>query len=227
MRPLFPLEELVHAKSNQKLPLECEFCSQQFYLPVKKIKQGIKRNTLKFCSQKCSHASNTKLINTSCGWCYRHIIVENKEQKKSKSGKNFCSKSCTAKYRNAHKSTGTRRSKLELWIEIQLQQLFPYLTIEYNKTDAINSELDIYIPSFKLAFELNGIFHYEPIYGQDKLASIKNNDERKFQACLERGIELVIIDTSSMTYFKPKGAEIYLSIIKQITDRKLCGARGT
>ena len=79
---------------------------------------------------------------------------------------------------------------------------YPNLEIHYNRKDAINSELDIYIPELELAFELNGIFHYEPIYGAEKLQQIQNNDDRKFQACLEKGISLCIIDTSSLKYFK-------------------------
>jgi hypothetical protein len=72
-----------------------------------------------------------------------------------------------------------------------------------------------------LAFELNGIFHYEPIYGNDKLAQIQNNDTRKFQACVERGIEMCTIDSSGLKYFKPKSAEKYLRIIVNIIDAKL------
>lgn len=71
----------------------------------------------------------------------------------------------------------------------------------------------IYFPSLKLAFELNGIFHYEPIYGSDKLSSIQNNDHRKFAACHEAGISLCIIDTSKQTYFKPKSSQRFLDII--------------
>jgi hypothetical protein len=87
-------------------------------------------------------------------------------------------------------------------LQEKLTILFPSLDIHYNRKDAINSELDIYIPSLKLAIELNGIFHYEPIYDQDKLDQIQNNDHRKFQACAENGISLCIIDTSSLKYFK-------------------------
>ena len=81
--------------------------------------------------------------------------------------------------------------------------------------------MDIYIPSLNLAFELNGIFHYEPIYGKDKLDQITNNDNRKFQACLERKIELVIIDSSSLNYFKPGKAKKYLDIIINIINLKI------
>ena len=85
----------------------------------------------------------------------------------------------------------------------------------------IDAELDIYIPSLNLAFELNGIFHYEPIFGEKKLNSTKNNDKRKFQACLEKNIELCIIDTSTQKYFKENTSKIYLDIILKITDNKL------
>lgn len=138
-----------------------------------------------------------------------------------KSQNHFCSQPCAATYCNTHKTTGTSRSKLEIWIEKQLTILYPSLKIIYNSKELINSELDIYIPSLKVAFELNGIYHYEPIHGKDKLNQIQNNDNRKFQACLEHGIELCLIDTSSQKYFKPKSSQKYLDIITQILNGKL------
>lgn len=139
---------------------------------------------------------------------------------------NFCSSSCAAKYNNTHKTTGTRRSKLEKWIEEQLTIFHPNLEIHYNKTNAINGELDIYIPSLKLAFELNGIFHYEPIYSKEKLSSTQNNDKRKFQACLEQEIELCIIDTSSQGYFKITTSQKFLDIIINTIKEKLADSTG-
>ena len=133
--------------------------------------------------------------------------------KKSKSGNLFCSKSCSTKYNNENKKSGSRRSKLEMWIEEQLKNKYEFEII-FNGKDTINSELDIYIPSLKLAFELNGIFHYEPIYGDEKLKTIKNNDNKKFQACLERKIELCVIDTTK------KNDKKYLEIINTIIKLK-------
>ena len=80
--------------------------------------------------------------------------------------------------------------------------------------------MDIYIPQLKLAFELNGVFHYEPIFGSEKLNQIQNNDGRKFQACLERGIELCIVDTSKLNYFKESNALPYLEIVQKIINYK-------
>ena len=88
------------------------------------------------------------------------------------------------------------------------------------------SELDIYIPSLKLAFELNGIFHYEPIHGMDLLSKIQNNDNRKILACAEQQIELCIIDSTDLKYFKLNKAEKYLKIITDIINQKQIGQYG-
>ena len=72
----------------------------------------------------------------------------------------------------------------------------------------------------KLAFELNGIYHYEPIHGDDTLKRIQNNDKRKFQACLAREIELCIIDSSNLKYFKESKAYSFFKIIVDIISSK-------
>ena len=92
---------------------------------------------------------------------------------------------------------------------------------KFNKTDDIDAELDIFIPSLRLAFELNGIFHYEPIYGDKKLASVQSNDHRKMLACAERGIELCVLDVSSIKNFKPLRVQKFLNIITGIIDQAI------
>jgi hypothetical protein len=72
-----------------------------------------------------------------------------------------------------------------------------------------------------LAFELNGIFHYEPIYGQEKLNQIQNNDNHKFQDCLEEKIELCVIDKSWIKYNKIQNFIKILNIIENIIFNKL------
>jgi hypothetical protein len=142
-------------------------------------------------------------------------------EKKGETYNYFCSSSCAATYNNTHKTKGNRKFKLEFYLEKELPLLYPNLEFHFNRKDAINSELDVYIPSMKLAFELNGIFHYEPIYGDLKLEQIQNNDKRKFQACLENNIELCIIDSSQLKYFKESNAKPYLDIIVNIINNKL------
>ena len=76
----------------------------------------------------------------------------------------------------------------------------------------------MYIPSLKLAFEIQGIFHYEPIFGQEKLDQIQKNDKDKIKKCLEQGITLYQIDTRSQKSFSIKSSKIFLDIIKEKID---------
>lgn len=138
-----------------------------------------------------------------------------------KSKRAFCGQSCAALYNNAHKIHGCRRSKLEKWLEERLKQLYPELAFTCNDKTAINSELDFYFPSIKLGIELNGIFHYEPIYGSEKLERIQVNDDRKFKLCAEKGVSLCVIDTSAMKHFKEKKAAQFLDIIQSIIQKHL------
>jgi hypothetical protein len=154
-----------------------------------------------------------------CDQC-NHLFLKDLSQVK-KSKHNFCTRSCAAKYNNSHKQTGTRRSKLEVWLGSQLTQRHPNLEFQFNRTDAIDAELDIYLPGLNLAFELNGIFHYEPIYGIDKLHSTNCNDHRKLLACAENGIELCILDTSKMVHFKEQGAQRFLALIEEIITQAI------
>jgi DNA-binding XRE family transcriptional regulator len=221
MLPLFDINQLNSFKREYLLPFECVKCGQTFYIEAKWVKNSIKLhpNKHQFCSNKCKiEARKTSTIG-SCSQCGKIISIKSSDKSRSKSGNNFCSKHCSVTYNNTHKTTGNRRSKLEIWLEEQLTKQHPDLEIKYNDKTIINSELDIYIPSLKLAFELNGIFHYEPIFGPEKLSYIQNNDQRKFQACLEKQIELVIIDSSKMINFKPLKAQKYLDIILDILNK--------
>jgi hypothetical protein len=182
------------------------------------VQNKSKRDSCDFCSLECANKQKITKIEVECSHCLKKFQKTPSQMKLSKSGRSFCSKSCSATYNNLHKKTGTRRSKLEAWIEEQLSSLYPNLDILYNDKSAINSELDIYIPSLRLAIELNGIYHYEPIHGKDKFAQIQNNDANKFQACIANNISLCIVDASSLKYFKPSNAQKYLDIVTDIID---------
>ena len=124
---------------------------------------------------------------------------------------------CAATYNNTHKITGTRVSKLERWLQEQLVGRYDF-PILFNDKTAIGSELDIFIPHLNLAFELNGIFHFEPIFGDKKLSQIKTNDANKFQACQAHGISLCVIDTSAQKYFKPATSQEYIDIVINLVE---------
>ena len=219
-------QEFNNLKSRDDIPLKCKGCNNIFYGKKHKVMASIKdsisaKQNYDYCTLKCFTKTQEIKIEIECGQCHKKITKTPSEIKHSKHGKSFCSSSCSATYNNTHKTTGYRRSKLEKWLEIKLIKSYPNLEINFNKIDTINAELDIYIPPLKLAFELNGIFHYEPIYGKEKLDRTKNNDDRKFQACLERGIELCIIDVSKIKYFKENTSKPILEIVINLIDKKI------
>jgi len=218
MIPLYTEMEYKNSNSADLLPFKCEYCSIIFHKTKKLISKDInKAYAFKYCSRLCSNCSNYTGILLKCKRCSTEFI----RIKSQTSINNFCSKSCAVTYNNKHKTTGTRRSKLEIYIESQLKNLYPNLDILFNDKTTINSELDIYIPSLKLAFELNGLFHYEPVFGQDKLDKIVNNDNRKFAACNENQISLCVIDTSQQKYFRELTGKKYLDVIVNLINSHL------
>lgn len=222
MQPLYTQTEFDTAKSNDKLPLCCLNCNKKFLKRKANIRfflTNTSEGTGEFCSIRCHRQHECPPVIVNCDLCSKPFKKLPSQVKKTKH--NFCCHSCAAKYTNTHKTKGTRVSKLERWLAEQLIILFPGLEFHFNRHDAINGELDIYIPSLKLAFELNGIFHYEPIYGPEKLGRMQSNDERKMQACLERGIELCILDVSSISYFKPAKVQKFLDIISNLIQTRL------
>lgn len=207
-------------KRHDKVDLECSVCKQEFISKKNLIYESRRNKTLSItCSRKCYNLFVGYHKKVECKNCNKEFIKRSCQM--TKSNAHFCCKSCAATFNNKNKTHGTRRSKLEVWLEKKLKEKYGDSFFEFNQKNAINSELDIYSPNLKLAFELNGIFHYEPIYSEEKLKQIKNNDERKYQACIERGIELCIIDTSSQNYFKESSSLKFLDIICNVVDRKL------
>ena len=231
MKPLYTQEQFDSAKISDKLLCECYICNNSFLKSKKEINLVLKNYTYKsgkdfskkarYCSVKCKGIASNKSQIVKCQQCFKEIKRKQSDIKKSISGNNFCSNNCCVIYNNLNKNKGLKRSKLEIYLEQKLTELYPNHQILFNDKKAINSELDIYFPDLNLAFELNGIFHYEPIFGDKKLNQTQNNDNRKFQACLEKEIELCIIDTSSQINFKEKSSKKFFDIIIGIIQKKM------
>lgn len=136
---------------------------------------------------------------------------------KSHNTKNsFCTKSCAVSHQNKHQVQGQRTSKVERWVQTRVTETFPTLPVDFNKKDTIESELDIYVPSLKLAFELNGITHYKAIFGEDRFLGEQKSDQEKRDKCKALGIELVEVDVSKIKDFK-KSVPFMLAVDKVLS----------
>jgi hypothetical protein len=219
---LFTDEQFNNAKPYDLLPLQCEYCNNTFYktkVVIQCVRSPKSHATGRFCCRKCSNLGLSTKLTVICLNCNKEF--EKRLSQAIKFPNHFCCQSCAATYHNTHKTTGTRRSKLEIYLEEQIETYYPQLKCHYNKKDTIGSELDFYFPTLKLAIELNGIFHYEPIYGQDKLEKIQNNDEQKLIKCYELGIEFCIIDISSCKHLTQKQKDKYWDIVQSVIIKVL------
>lgn len=179
------------------IEIKCDYCNKKFNRLLGKYRSQIKNEKITnfFCSRKCkySFSSKTNSIQSKCKICNKSFKRKKSEAKKSKSGKLFCSQSCAAIYNNKLKRK-SRRSKIEAQFYNLLVKEFPTLNILPNdKTMLDGLEVDVAIPSLKLAIEWNGIVHFKPIYGKDKLNKIQNKDAEKLKIASNKNINLIII----------------------------------
>lgn len=196
----------------------CPVCSSTFTKRSTYYERHIKKHGHDYepkCSTKCVGIHNTKSKQVDCLQCGKTFSKSGANMRKSPL-RHFCSRSCSNSYNNRHKKHGTRRSKLEQHLEEQIRECFPNLPCEYNSKSLIGSELDFYFPTLEIAIELNGILHYEPIYGQEKLDRIVENDKQKSMHCHELGIMLHTIDTSSCDTLTHSHKNKYWGVVKAL-----------
>lgn len=116
MIKVYTEEEYNLAKSQDKLPLKCEYCGQIFYRMKKEITHSIKtKRKCRFCSPECANNfhSNTqrKKHIVHCENCKKEIEVNNSTYEKSQTKHFFCCHSCSAQYNNKLRKPKTKEEK--------------------------------------------------------------------------------------------------------------------
>lgn len=205
----------------KKIKLICCNCNKKYEKPWyrspehrSKYHKKIYKN---YCSIQCKLIGYNQQVTTSCKWCGEIITKGKNEIKKSLSGNIFCSRSCSASFNNTQKRK-SRRSKCEKKLFDLLIESLPYVEFIPNDKKLLDGyEIDIAIPDLKLGIEWNGIVHYKPIYGLEKLKKIQQNDAIKQKLAIEKEIELITIPdlVSNDKYIK----EVFFKIKEIITNK--------
>ena len=175
----------------------------------------LKRSKNHFCSIVCFDKFQDKKVEVECLNCGNKFMKQLNEIKRSK--KHFCNEVCR-KNINKFKDWGSKRSKLEIAIEKHFKVVFPFIYIDYNETD-IGYELDISVPCLELAMELNGVYHYKAIFGEEKLLKTQETDRKKVVKCRELGIKLFVINVSEDKDNKKVMAQRILQVENIVLDR--------
>jgi very-short-patch-repair endonuclease len=96
-------------------------------------------------------------------------------------------------------------------------QTLPNVRYErWNRTIAAPYEIDFFFPDLKLAVEINGITHYEPVFGEEQFKKRQKADRKKRELCRKQGVKVRTIrlgDCKTDT-FLPR----YKAVIREIEN---------
>ncbi len=218
---MIQIPDLSQYKSRDLIPFQCIQCNNVFHRPKNEVQRLVKGNyhgSLTLCSKVCNGLNSQKRHEVKCEYCNKMFI---KKASDMRSTYHFCSRSCSTKYQNSNKTKGFRRSKAEFLIESLIKNDFPNLNLISSDRNLLSNglEIDIHLPDIKLAIELNGPIHFQPIYGKDKFDKTVENDARKISQLTNLGYGIIVVDISSLGYWKtaePKLIYYYKTKIQPI-----------
>lgn len=220
------------AHSLGSTTLKCPHCQQDFVRANADIKRAKRRGSDRiFCSQQCSlgfHNAPRKQeafqrkaqrkaemvkrradaqFSCLCSGCGKTITGPQSRFTGSKHSQFFCNKACRMSHYNRHvlRPIGSQKSRAEHMLKEMIGVEFPSVAIHDNVRDVLPSglEMDLYFPRLRLAIELNGPTHYQPIYGEEALQKTQRKDVLKQQEMRNLGIDLIVIDISHLRNEKP------------------------
>ena len=202
-----------------KVTIKCNHCGIEVLKEKRNINHKIAKGKSLYCSKKCFGLSHTEQVKVICAQCCVEFTRTPSCLKDSV--RFFCTQSCAATYNNKNKKHGTRRSKIETLVEERIKQKYTTLRCLCNSKQVIGSELDFYFPDLKMGIEINGIFHYKPVYGDDKLKKIQAMDKEKLEKSLAKGIDIKVIDCQHDKYLNKALQEKRINDVTNMIDLAL------
>lgn len=211
----------------------CSNCGADLTVSASSINSKYRKTANVFCNSSCSakynnslrkHQNKVSVTRTlkRCATWYNNVCSHCGSNYSTKSKKSsYCSGSCRNLHLKLHThahSSGTSRSKIEKFVEAKLKLEYKDTKFRFNDKTTIQYELDIYLPDLKLAFELNGVFHYIPIHGKHVLEKIQYRDKQKIIQCQQQGIKLHTIELENKYFTEERKNKVYDYISKIIRD---------
>jgi hypothetical protein len=195
-----------------QVKVKCNMCKEDFFIKQSRFKKSGQKF---FCSRECSSKHHTKKVEVVCLICNKNFLKP--FDRIAKRPRHCCSPECAVILVKSLKDWGGRRSKLEIYVEENLKKDF-HLNFLFNET-TIGYELDIYIPEINYAIEINGITHYEPIYGESIFKRRIEIDQQKLEECKNKNIKLDILNVSRDRNYPNILRKRYLEIKNLILER--------
>lgn len=178
---------------NLQLKSDSVYAKEYENMKLKSLQAAAKKKDDKI-QRKAIYYQTPKL----CKQCNQPIPYE------VKTYNDFCSHRCSALFNKSHLNFSVTRNKAEIYLEFLIRNKFPNLTIDTNNRQLLNTkyEIDILLPTVKLAIELNGPIHYIPYHGDQILKHIQNKDLQKSVELQKLQYTFLVLDISKYQNFK-------------------------
>ena len=208
-----------YINTDSKLQYKCGKCDEKCNISFHSYQQG----------QGCPHCGGKKKLTLEfVKKCFekRGDILLSEKYKDSRTHLEYkcgkCNEKCSIRFYSYRRGSGcphcckSRSEKLTREIFERIMGCnFPSIRPEFlkNPETGCNLELDGYNESLKLAFEYNGIQHYqfEKHFHEteDDFKKQREHDEFKYKRCIEMGITLISVPYKFNCY-KPEELEIFI-----------------
>ena len=167
---------------------------------------------------------------------YWEDMPDNERERRSKRSKEIWDSIDPIKKKNMlHKASdsirkaATEGSKLEK--EVQAFLVSEGYNVQFHKKDIIPTqklEVDLYLPEIRTIIEVDGLSHFEPIWGEEQLAKQLKFDSQKEGLMLGRGFDVIRVVSLSGSMAQAKLAKLFDELrdeLKRIEAARLGGAK--
>lgn len=183
--------------------------------PSEAMKRAYQTGSKTKRTDKLSKETKLKIANAA-----KETWTENRREEASKIQKKVFSKRSPESIDNMNKSARIallKTTKTGSRLEKALMQHLAFLgQINWHENIIIGDEVletDLMIPEHKIAIEIDGITHYEPVYGEERLERIQRNDRLKNEIYFQGGYRVIRVKNIGKT-----GTAMINSIVAQIKD---------